>query len=137
LGETEKDMIATVQWCVDSNVYPALFSFTPISGTALEHNHPPTISCYRRIQLARYLIVLRKTRFEKMSFDKRGHIIDFGVLRELLVDAVRSGAPFITSGCPDCNRPYYNEKPSGPLYNFPTQPTPQDIEEIKKQLELS
>ena len=26
---------------------------------------------------------------------------------------------FETSGCPGCNRPYYNERPGGMLYNYP------------------
>jgi biotin synthase-related radical SAM superfamily protein len=30
-----------------------------------------------------------------------------------------TGEPFQTSGCPDCNRPFYNEQPGGPLYNYP------------------
>ncbi|MFQ6068242.1 MAG: radical SAM protein [Candidatus Bathyarchaeia archaeon] len=134
LGETEEEMIKTIQWCVDNNIYPALFSFTPILGTALEHKRSPTISHYRRIQLARYLIVQGKTRFEKMNFNEKSCIVDFGVSQEQLETAIRSGTPFLTSGCPNCNRPYYNEKPSGPLYNFPIQPTLQNIGEIKQQL---
>jgi biotin synthase len=30
-----------------------------------------------------------------------------------------TGEPFQTSGCPDCNRPYYNERPGGVMYNYP------------------
>jgi biotin synthase-related radical SAM superfamily protein len=26
---------------------------------------------------------------------------------------------FETSGCPGCNRPYYNESTRGPMYNHP------------------
>jgi biotin synthase len=134
LGETEEEMVKAIQWCVDNSIYPALFSFTPIPGTALELNSSPTISCYRRIQLARYLIVQERIRFEKMRFNERGCIIDFGTSREHLEHTIQNGKPFLTSGCPHCNRPYYNEKPSGPLYNFPTQPTPQEVKEIEKQL---
>lgn len=32
-------------------------------------------------------------------------------------------AAFMTSGCPDCDRPYYNESPRGPIYNFHRRPT--------------
>jgi biotin synthase len=28
------------------------------------------------------------------------------------------GDAFRTSGCPDCNRPFYNERPGGPMYNY-------------------
>jgi biotin synthase len=50
------------------------------------------------------------------------------------------GEPFMTSGCPGrdgkvaCNRPYGNERPSGPIRNFPFMPEKEDIEEIKKQM---
>jgi biotin synthase-related radical SAM superfamily protein len=134
LGETEKDMVETLQWCVDNRICPGLFAFTPIPGTALENNPPPAIGQYRRIQLARYLIVERSTRFERIKFDEKGRIDKFGVSSTTLEDAIRGGRPFMTSGCPHCNRPYYNEKPSGPLYNFPTQPAPRQIREIGRQL---
>ena len=134
LGEKEEDMIRTIQWCVDTSVHPALFSFTPIPGTILEHSHPPEIGQYRRIQLARHLVIRGRTRFERMVFDKEGHIIGFGVSEEELENYSRSGKPFLTSGCPSCNRPYYNEKPSGPLYNFPAKPTTFEVETILKQL---
>ena len=55
---------------------------------------------------------------------------------------LQSGDPFTTSGCPGrdgkvaCNRPYGNERPSGPIRNFPFMPEPEDIEEIRMQLEL-
>ncbi len=134
LGETEKEMVKTVQWCIDKDIYPALFAFTPIAGTALENCCPPPIGCYRRIQLARYLILQGKTRFENLHFSEKGHITCFGVLPRQLENIVRSGTPFLTSGCPHCNRPYYNEKPSGPLYNFPVPPTSREIREIERQL---
>ncbi len=57
LGETEKEVTQVIQRCVDMGVLPALFAFTPIRGTALEGNSPPSLESYRRVQLARYLIV--------------------------------------------------------------------------------
>jgi biotin synthase len=117
---------------VGIGVYPSLFAFTPISGTALEFSLPPSLSQYRRIQLAHYLIVEGKTRYENMDFDRHGRIVDFGVSKEILHQAIESGIPFITSGCPNCNRPYYNEKPGGPLYNYPCMPMEKEIREIEK-----
>lgn len=132
LGETEKDMVKIIQRCVDMGVFPGLFAFTPISGTALEFSLPPSLNLYRRIQLAHHLTIHGKTRYENIFFDKDGRIVDFGVPKETLRQAVRSGIPFLTSGCPNCNRPYYNEKPSGPLFNFPRMPTEEEIEVIEK-----
>lgn len=135
LGETEKEMIESTQWCVNNGICPALFSFTPVPGTFLEHHTSPTIGHYRRIQLSRYLIVNGKLKIDEMKFDAKGSIIDFGVSQVELNKAIQTGCPFVTSGCPDCNRPYYNEKPGGPLFNYPTQPTPEEIRRIEKELE--
>jgi len=132
LGETEKDMISAIQHCVDIGVYPGLFAFTPISGTVLEFSAPPMMGQYRRIQLARYLIVQEKTRCESMRFDGDGKVVDFGVSSDTLGRVIRTGTPFVTSGCPNCNRPYYNEKPGGPLYNYPFAPTEAELEKIEK-----
>jgi len=132
LGETEKEMIETIQRCVDMGVFPGLFAFTPVPGTTLESSSSPSLGHYRRVQLARHFIVEGKTRIESVRFDKDGRIVDFGVAQDTLHETVSSGVPFLTSGCPDCNRPYYNEKPGGPLYNFPYVPKAGEIEEIEK-----
>jgi biotin synthase-related radical SAM superfamily protein len=136
LGETEGELCQTIQWCVDSGVYPGLFAFTPIAGTALEDNPPPSLSSYRRAQVAHYSLTHRKVRLENMEFDKDGKITSFGISKEMLLEVIETGEPFITSGCPGCNRPYYNERPGGPLYNYPRQLQPEEIEEIKKTLDF-
>jgi biotin synthase-related radical SAM superfamily protein len=136
LGETEKEMIEVIQWCMDFCVYPSLFAFTPIPGTMLESIPQPPIQVYRRVQLARYLLVQGKTRSENMSFDPEGHIIDFGVPRPLLRSVVENGIAFQTSGCPGCNRPYYNESPSGPIYNYPRKLKQNELAKVEKQLEV-
>jgi biotin synthase len=134
LGETEKEIVQTIQWCVNQKIYPGLFAFTPIPGTILENKTQPSILSYRRIQIAHYLITKRKTSLEKMMFDIENNIMSFGVTKEKLRNSVKSGKPFITSGCPDCNRPYYNEKPGGPLYNYPRKLAIKEINEIEQQL---
>jgi lipoyl synthase len=134
LGETEKHVVEVVQKCVDMRVLPALFAFTPIRGTALESKSPPNLESYRRVQLARYLIVNGKTKRANMRFEGEGKITGYGLTNEALNAEVESGLPFRTSGCPDCNRPFYNEKPSGPIYNYPKKLSREEIEKIKEQL---
>jgi len=134
LGETEKEMIRVIQECVDMGVLPALFAFTPISGTRLENHSQPQIEGYRRIQIARYLMLDGISRFENMRFDSQDCVENFGIEKNILMHIVRTEAPFRTSGCPDCNRPYYNEKPSGPLYNYPKRISHEDLSEIERQL---
>jgi biotin synthase len=69
-----------------------------------------------------------------MQFDGKGKLTDYGTDPQTLKHLIESGEPFRTSGCPDCNRPYYNEKPSGPLYNYPRKLEQEEIEEIQKQI---
>jgi biotin synthase-related radical SAM superfamily protein len=135
LGENEKQLAEVMQWCVDTGICPSLFAFTPILGTVLQNLPQPKLATYRRAQLARYFMVYGKTRLENMQFDSEGRIVDFGVLQSMLEEALEHGIPFKTTGCPGCNRPYYNEKPSGPIYNYPRPLSHDEIVEVKKQFE--
>ena len=134
LGETENDAVSLIQRCVDMGVTPALFAFTPVCGTALETKQQPPVGAYRRIQLARYLIVKGHARSEHMRFNTAGCLTDYGIREGKLTHIAETGKPFRTSGCPNCNRPYYNEKPSGPIYNYPRNLRRQEISAIKRQL---
>ena len=136
LGETEKETVEIIQRCVDMDVLPALFAFTPILGTALENNPSPMVSQYRRVQLARHLIVNGLATSKDMCFNEEGNVIDFGVEKETIIGVVQTGEPFLTSGCPNCNRPYYNERPGGPTYNYPRRLTEEETLGVKKQLGL-
>jgi biotin synthase-related radical SAM superfamily protein len=136
LGETEKEAVNLIQQCTDTGVLPALFAFTPIRGTALQNKPQPMLASYRRIQLARHLIVNGNANRSTMHFDADGKITSFGIPKTQLTRIVETGKPFLTSGCPDCNRPYYNEKPSGPIYNYPRNLHREEVSAIKQQLNL-
>jgi len=135
LGETEEEAVNFIQEFSDLNVTIGLFAFTPIKGTKLEKLPPPPIGKYRRIQLARYLIQNKIVRKEDMSF-KEGKILGFGLSNKELNKIVENGQPFRTSGCPNCNRPFYNESPRGPIYNYPWKPSKEEVERIRKELEF-
>jgi lipoyl synthase len=134
LGESEKEAVSVLQTFVNMGVNPGLFAFTPVRGTAFAGKSQPQLEVYRRIQLARYLIVSALARFEDMTFSLSGELANFGIASDSLTQIVESGEPFLTSGCPECNRPFYNEKPSGPIYNFPRQISVPEKAEIKQQL---
>jgi len=124
LGETEREMINTVQKLHDLGVIIALFAFTPVRGTQMADREPPPLDTYRRIQAARWLIVHNMARLGDFSFSPDGRLLSLGRSdwREVLSD----GEAFRTSGCPDCNRPFYNERPGGVLYNYPRPLTPNE-----------
>ena len=133
LGESEEEFVRAIQRCVDMGVYPALFAFTPIPGTVLSGHPPPPMGYYRRAQLAHYLITKGIRRCDEMTF-REGRLVHFGVSEKHLRRIIRSGEPFMTTGCPGCNRPYYNERPGGPLYNFPRRLTRRETAGIEKVL---
>jgi len=138
LGETEKEMVAAIQKGQNTGALTHLFSFFPEKGSPMEGHSPPPLNQYRRIQLARWIINESLGSAKQMKFDGNGRLIDFGMDINSLVQI---GEAFMTSGCPGrdgkvaCNRPYGNERPSGPIRNFPFLPEAEDIEEIRKQLE--
>jgi len=131
LGETEEESVSLIQRVHDMNVLTSLFAFTPLRGTKLEKLEQPPLDSYRRIQAARYLITTGTSSFSKMSFIE-GKITDLGV--QDWVEHLNKGTAFQTAGCPGCNRPFYNEKPSGPFYNYPR---PLTEEEFIKETELT
>jgi biotin synthase len=121
LGETEHEMAAALQRYADLGVAVALFAFTPVPGARLASQPPPPLAGYRRLQAARWLIVQGLTDANQFAYDEQGCILSFGLPSEQLAVLLADGenSPFRTSGCADCNRPYYNERPGGDLYNYP------------------
>ncbi len=136
LGESEEEMIRVIQLLHDLGVAIGLFAFTPVAGIQLSNRQSPDVASYRRIQLARFLIANNLSRADRMTFEG-GKTAGFGVEQDDLKKTVESGEPFSTSGCPGCNRPYYNESPRGPIYNYPRKPKRNDVDEIKSTLNLT
>ena len=119
LGETEEEMSRLMGLLLGWGVAPSLFAFTPIRGTAMQNESPPPMGSYRRLQVVRRLLVQGVSSVEDLSFSEQGRIVSFGLPRSELERLLADGQAFQTSGCPGCNRPYYNESPRGPLYNYP------------------
>jgi len=134
LGETDRELLDAVQKVAEMGVYPGLFAFTPILGSKLEKAPQPNLGRYHKLQLAHHLLTKKISSFKAMVFDSEGNLSSFGVSEELLRNEVLSGVPFVTSGCPDCNRPYYNERPGGKLYNYPEKPKSDETTEILKEI---
>ncbi len=137
LGETEREMIETVQRAHDLGAHTHLFSFFPEGGTPVDNWPQPSYGQYRRVQLARSIINQEYGRSGAMTFNAAGQVVDFGLDIE---DIVAEGLAFMTSGCPGedgqvaCNRPFGNERPSQPIRNYPFPPEQEDIALIRLQL---
>ncbi len=137
LGETEQEMIAAIQRAQDMGAHTHLFSFFPERGSPMEDHPQPTYGQYRRVQLARYIINKEYGRYDQMTFNEAGQVIDFGCETEELI---QYGEPFMTSGCPGpdgkvaCNRPFGNERPGRPIRNYAFLPDIEDVALIRYQL---
>ena len=118
MGETEKQMTELIEELNQHKIIIALFAFTPVRGAKLENCNPPDISSYRRVQLALHLI--RNKHEYKFEYDHQGRLTDFGYTKKALFELIKGSNVFETSGCSDCNRPYYNERSGArELYNHP------------------
>lgn len=57
------------------------------------------------------------------------------IYRHLLSGGNELKDAFLTSGCPGCNRPFYNERPGGPIYNYPSKEMlERDWDKIKREI---
>jgi biotin synthase len=140
LGETEKEMIASIQRVHDMDGVTHLFSFFPENESQLADRPQPSMGQYRRIQLGRYLIDEGLGNMAAFTFETTGRISDFGLSEDRLNGIIESGGPFETSGCRGeegevaCNRPYANSLPGPDIRNYPFSPREGDIARIKEQL---
>ncbi len=129
LGETERELLALTAELQKEQVTVALFAFTPLKGTALSGRRPPEPAQYRRLQAACYLLRTGLVPFSRFVFSPEGRLLSLGLSLEELQDTLKDGEAFRTSGCPGCNRPYYNERPGGFIYNYPRPLTAAETKE--------
>lgn len=114
LGENDQDIIEVLLNMKKMGVLVSLFAFTPIKGTKYENNPSPSLSRYRKIQIAREIIFQNDIEISNFDFDSQGNLVKTPDIEIDLEEAEK------TSGCPWCTRPFYNEKPNKPLYNVPS-----------------
>lgn len=130
LGDSEQDFINRIQSIIDAGGKISLFAFTPVNG-----GQPPELPAYRRVQAFRYLCEKQTLRADECLFQE-GRLVSLGMSKSQLTVALDGGNAFRTSGCENCNRPYYNERPGHPFFNFPRALFKPEFEQAIKQLEL-
>ncbi len=131
LGESEESVVGTLVELAEMGIVPSLFAFTPVRGTPMEGRRGPSLISYRRLQLARHLIVEEGMR-SGFEFSARGRIV--GIRGADLGAALADGGIFTVRGCPGCNRPYYNERTAGPFYNYPEKPEKGELQRIAGEI---
>ncbi|MGI9422606.1 MAG: radical SAM protein, partial [Hyphomicrobiaceae bacterium] len=142
MGETERDVLSLVQQLVDLGGHSHMFCFFPEKGSLMDHLPATPRDQWRRVQLGRYLIDYCGQRAEKMTFDDRGRVVDFGLPTAELDAVIDSGIAFRTSGCPGkfaddisaCDRPFGDSPPTD-IASYPFQPGAADLRLIRHQLD--
>ena len=132
LGETDREVVNLLWRMIDTGVLTSLFAFTPIKGTVLENKRRPSLARYRALQTINYLMNKHELTRDSVVFDDEDRVKKIYVSKRCL-SIIGSGEPFRTFGCPGCNRPYYNENVSGPIYNYPM---PLNAEETQDAMAL-
>lgn len=108
LGESLRELVDTMKRIYRLGGRVALFNYTNERGIS-----PVDIRYYRLAQLARYLLELELNPDFYINYEH------YRVVREIPLSSIVEA--FYTTGCPGCNRPFYNESPRGPLYNIPSK----------------
>jgi biotin synthase len=122
LGESLREIVETMLRAHGAGCRIALFAYVDPRGSSkagLKH--------YRLAQLARFLIENGLNPEQYIDLDKEW------VKRDIPLSNLLEA--FYTSGCPGCNRPFYNESPRGPLYNIPSaRAMASYLERLKEEL---
>jgi len=92
MGEKREEFVELMKQIYSWGAEVALFAFTPVKGTPMEHWPRPSLKEYREIQDIRF----------RLSHGREG-----------------KEEAYFTSGCPSCDRPFYNEDPLKEPYNVP------------------
>jgi biotin synthase-related radical SAM superfamily protein len=140
MGETERQMVSTMERAWVLGAVNHLFSFFAEPGSTLEHRPQPQWAAYLRIQLARYLLEEGAVSISSMAFDREGHIVDFGLPYDEVMEIIALGSPFMTGGCVDedgevaCNRPFGNCLPGEKQWNYPYPPNEEELDLIRRHI---
>ncbi len=142
LGESDEDLVRLFQVLREREVLSYLFCFNPEPGSRMAERGQPELRRWRRIQLARHLVEAERCDLDVFSFGDDGSIAQVRTPRTTLDHVVADGRAFMTDGCPGegdtpgCTRPYGSYRPVEAFRDYPFAPNGDDLEEIRRQLQL-
>lgn len=142
LGESDRDLMETFQRLLQQQVFSYLFCFNPEPDSRMGTQPKPSIQRWRRLQLAKFLLEERGLEPTAFIYDDAGNLMQIKAPRQLVEEAIEEGYAFMTNGCPGaegepgCTRPMGSWRPSEPPRDYPWRPTPDDLRQIREQLQL-
>lgn len=114
LGETPAEMLDAMRLIYSVGARVALFRYTPLPG--LPRYPGVDVELYRFYQIVRLLLERGYEPLDYAELEPRPRFT-----KRLPLGAEELADALLTSGCPGCNRPFYNEGVRGPLYNYPSR----------------
>jgi biotin synthase-related radical SAM superfamily protein/lipoate-protein ligase A len=142
LGETDQDLVDLFAELRDSQVLSYLFCFNPEPESRMATQPKPSLTRWRRLQLARHLVEIEGYGPEQFDFDTDGRLSRLKAGRSVIETVVANGTAFMADGCPGengkpgCTRPYGSYRPAEPFRDYPFAPAASDLEDIRQQLQL-
>lgn len=142
IGETDRELSKIFFHIKSLKAMIHLFSFYPEPHSRMAGSGRPSLKRFRRAQLLCHLVERDMVTPGDMVFGSRGNLTGIHAEGDTVLQAINSGIPFLTGGCPGrqgdiaCNRPFGSYRPGEPFRDFPFQPTSEDICKIKKELSL-
>lgn len=140
IGETDRDLVEVILRLKKMEVCAYLFCFYPETDSLMARRRRPSLRRFRRIQLVKYLLEMGRLSAREIGYDEAGRIRRLSTSAPLIEQAIRSGQPFFTNGCPGkegtlaCTRPFGSYRPGEPFRDFPFQPTEDDLTQVCQQL---
>ena len=119
LGGSVRETIKTMEYLYSLGAEVALFAYTPVKGVSLRNCMRPELTVYRLLQVVNYLLK-QGISPSKYVVESEGSELKLSRQVVSVVGEEELMRALLTSGCPNCNRPYYNESPKGPIYNYPS-----------------
>lgn len=144
LGDTDEDIMKFIVHVKSCQILAYLFHFYPEPDSRMARSRRPSLLRSRKIQFLKYLLETDQITLDQVSFNQKGAIVKAKIDRETVDQAIESGLPFMTNGCPDhatgmvsCTRPFGSYRPGEPFRDYPFIPTEDDRRQIRRQLRLA
>ncbi len=142
LGESDRDLMATFGRLLDRQVSSYLFCFNAEPDSRMAEHPKSSVTRWRRIQLAKFLLEERGLDPGAFVFDGGGALAEIRAPEPLVAEVVADGYAFMTNGCPGaggepgCTRPMGSWRPAEAPRDYPWRPTAEDRSEILAELRL-
>ncbi len=142
LGESDRDLMALFARLVERQIFSYLFCFNPEPDSRLADHPKSTLTRWRRVQLAKFLLEERGLPLAAFAFADDGALAGIAAAEATLDEAIADGHAFMTNGCPGengepgCTRPMGSWRPAEPPRDFPWRPEGDELVAIREALRL-